>query len=146
MADADEPGMARQTDGLFLGAVVAAVLVAAFVGVVTQPPAPPYALDSPLVDRLEVATAFFVTLYSLVVLIRLAARGLTPSRVGTGVVQLPQLTDTVGTVGDSFDNEETAIDDMLGALRRQSARIGDLERLVRENDGRQAKSHETSSV
>lgn len=98
---------------------------------------PPYALESPLIYRLEVGVVFFLTLYAVTVLIRLAAYGLTPSRVGTTAVHLPQLMNTVGAVSDELEAGQTVIDDMLGTVGDHAARIANLERSIKSTGERQ---------
>jgi hypothetical protein len=120
-----------RANSVFLGAVIGAFAVAAFAGVLSDPPSrgvPSYALNASLVYRLEVGVAFFLALYAVTVLVRLAAHGLTPSRVGTTDVHLPQLMNTVGTVRGELEAGRTAIDDMLGTVGDHAARIADLER------------------
>ena len=116
----------------FLLAVLAAVMIAASAAATTAVPsggAPTYALDAALIYRVEVGLAVFLALYAVAVLVRLAAHGLTPGRVGTSSVELPQLMDIVGT---KLRNEETTIDDMLGTLEAHSARIEAIERMTNE--------------
>lgn len=120
-------------NGMFLVAVMVALALAASAGILSEPPdrVPSYALGSPLVYRLEVGAAFFLTLYTVTVLVRLASHGLTPSRVGTAAVHLPQMVDTVGAVRGELEAGRTAIDDMLGTIADHGTRIVDLERSIR---------------
>jgi hypothetical protein len=131
-------------NGTFLVAVMAALALAAAAGALSEPPdrVPSYALGSPLVYRLEVGAAFFLTLYTVTVLVRLASQGLTPSRVGTTAVHLPQMADTVGAVREELEAGRMVIDDMLGTIADHGTRIVDLERSImdtgkgtRSNDG-----------
>jgi hypothetical protein len=89
------------SDHRFVSAVAASLAAALLAGATSVPPSggpPGYALESSLVYRVEIGLVVFVVLYAVVVLVRLAAHGLTPSRVGTGAVDLPQLMETFGTV------------------------------------------------
>lgn len=131
---------ASRANRVFLFSVTAALVMASLVGAVADPPrggTPPYALHSPLVYRLEVGAAFFVTLYSVTVLVRLASHGLTPSRVGTAAVQIPQLVDTVDAVSDDLADNERDIDDMLLKLEKHARRIHAIEQTI-STRGREA--------
>jgi hypothetical protein len=135
MLPSDPPG---RRSASFLGVVAVSLVVSGVMGAVSDPPlagAPGYALDSPLVYRLEVGVVFFLVLYSVAVLVRLAAHGLTPSRVGTAAVHLPQLMDTVGIVNGELDAGRTVIDDMLSTVDDHAVRIADLELSIRKMTG-----------
>ena len=131
--------MVRHNNPYFLGAVTAALSIALVVGAISTPPlhgVPAYALQSPLVYRLEIGVAFFVALYAVVILVRLAAYGLTPSRVGTGAIHLPQLARAVETVEKDLETRDKDIDDMLAMVRSQEARIDAIKRATADDDRR----------
>jgi hypothetical protein len=129
--------MARPDNVYFLGAVTAALAIALVIGALSDPPpqgVPTYSLQSPLVYRLEIGIAFFLALYAVAVLIRLAAYGLTPSRIGTAAIHLPQLARAVETVEGDLETRDRDIDDMLAMVRSQEERIDGIRRATVDDD------------
>jgi hypothetical protein len=129
--------MARPNNLYFLGAVTAALITALVIGAMSSPPrqgVPAYALQSPLVYRLEIGIAFFLAFYAVVVLVRLAAYGLTPSRIATAAIHLPQLARAVETVEEDLETRDRDIDDMLAMVRSQEERIDANRRATVDDD------------
>jgi hypothetical protein len=117
----------------FLAAVLLAGILAGLGGWSARPPGgwpPGYALDSTLVYRLEVGLVVFAALYSVLVVIRLASYGLTPSRVGTAAIDLPQLAASVGDADVVLTEAEQALRDVYGELANQKRRLDRLEHML----------------
>lgn len=115
---------------LFAVVVVSAAALACAAGVASSPPAsgaPGYALDSELVYRLEIGMVFFVALYLTAVVVRLALQGLTPSRLGTTSIDLPQVASSLADARDEARTASNDTADMLGELDDHEERIRALE-------------------
>jgi hypothetical protein len=89
-------------------------------------------LQSSFVYRLEIGAVFFLAAYAITVLVHLAWHGMTPSRVGTAAIDLPQLFDTVGLVNGDRDAAETSMDDMLYLLDEHRIRLDSVEQCLKE--------------
>lgn len=134
-------GMRRESPGdadargrrVFLAAVLATAVLAVVAGGLSRSPsagAPAYALDSVLVYRLEVGLVVFAALYAVVVVVRLASHGMTPSRVGTAAVDLPQLAASVGEMQAGLGLTETTASHLFAELEDQAARLNEIEYML----------------
>jgi hypothetical protein len=88
---------------IFASAVVLCAAAGAVAATFAAGPAHPhaYALNSMLVYRCEIGAVIFAVLYLGLVLVRLAYHGRTPTRIGAGGADLPDLDLLTGALADS---------------------------------------------
>lgn len=84
----------------------------------------------------------FAALYAVVVVVRLASHGLTPSRVGTPAVDLPQLALSVGEMQAGLGLTETTASHLFAELEDQAARLDEIEYLLSRGNGVERRSRD----
>jgi hypothetical protein len=115
---------------LFAGVVIAATALGGTGGALVHGPQHPseYALNSLLVYRIEVGLILFLALYISIVLVRLAYHGRTPSRIGAGGADLPD----VSLIADALSEFEAAAAKLATLPPALADRVEELERRIAE--------------
>ena len=102
--------------------MVASVACALAADAVPGQPLPAVAMSSGLVWRMEIGAIAFVLLYTVIVVVRLAAAGLTPIRLGTRGMELPQVVATIEKANQRLDIDHASVGDLHEASRAAGSR------------------------